>query len=112
MSWTKKEELAIIRSMMIIIKADGETDLRETEFLVNTLKAMGEDHNFISLAMLMSDSEMINIIKGFTSDEKKIVKNLWINEILADKKVKQSETYAFVSLAEDCGIDISDFLGR
>ncbi|MBQ4633381.1 MAG: hypothetical protein IJB46_08580 [Prevotella sp.] len=106
--WTKKEKIAVLKSLCFIVGADKKIAGSEQLLLaayferyhLDVLSAMREQAE-------MSQDEMTSIISGFSSDDKKTVLNYWHEAICCDGDVDVNEATVFGIMAVECGIDIS-----
>ncbi len=110
--FNRTEKCAIINSVMIILGADHDLPISEQKFLEKCFKCLGleNDQQAFNESMSMADTIMFKTIKAFNEGQKDFVKHLWISAIGADQKVANEEVAVFIKMANECNIDISDFI--
>lgn len=104
MSWGKKEKLAILRSLVFVIRADNYTDPSEVSFIEKFLHDFNLSSSDFMESKQMSNEEMGRIISNFTNDEKEMVKILWFSAANADGIVLDSECEQIGALSQICKI--------
>lgn len=106
--WTKREKIAVLKSLCFIVGADKKIARGEQMLLsgyfnrynLDAVSAMNEQ-------AAMSQDEMAFIISGFSSDDKKKVLDYWQEAISCDGDIDTNEIKVLIMMANDCGIDFT-----
>lgn len=104
MSWGKREQIAVLRTIALIMRADYETAPEEVAFMEKFLHNFGMSSSDIREARQMSNEEMSRIISNFTAVEKEALKAYWVATAKADGKILDSECEQIEILSHMCDI--------
>lgn len=104
MSWGKREKLAILRSLVFVVRADYDTAPAEVAFIERFLRDFNISQSDFMESKQMSNEEMGRIISNFTNDEKDVVKIFWWAAAKADGKILNSELEQIAALSQICKI--------
>lgn len=110
--WTKKEQLAILKSLFYIIGADGKFAPQEKKIIVDFMNHFGLNPSDVNQIDYMSQSEMEQIIRGLSYSDKIIVRDNWIATIQCDNDVDSREVDVFIEMAANCGINLAELLQK
>lgn len=104
MSLGKREKLAILRSLVFVVRADNVTAPAEVAFIERFMRDFNISQSDFMEAKQMSNEDMSRIISNFTNDEKEMVKILWGSAANADGKMLNSEIEQIAALSQICKI--------
>lgn len=104
MSLGKREKLAILRSLVFVVRADNVTAPAEVAFIERFMRDFNISQSDFMEAKQMSNEDMGRIISNFTNDEKEMVKILWGSAANADGKMLNSEIEQIAALSQICKI--------
>jgi uncharacterized tellurite resistance protein B-like protein len=105
MSLGKREKLAILRSLVFVVRADNVTAPAEVAFIERFMRDFNISQSDFMEAKQMSNEDMGRIISNFTNDEKDMVKTLWGSAANADGKMLNSEIKQIAALSQICKIE-------
>lgn len=106
MSWYRKEKLALLRSIILILRADNDVAASESAMIVKFLDTFGLSSDAIDDSARMDNNEMASIISNFTQAEKEAVKAYWFAAANADGKVLDSECKEIAYLSVMCDVSV------
>lgn len=118
---SRKEQTAIIRSFILILMSNAQNNnlsLAQERFLSSVLLRMHlmADRYVIQESMLMSDSEMIDIIKNFEKADKNQLGKSWLASVLQSRgmtgcvniKDYRNDFKIINLLAKKCNVDVPE----
>lgn len=106
--WTKREKIAVLKSLCYIVGADNKIARGEQMLLAGYFNKYNLDAvSVMNEQAAMSQNEMTSIISSFSSDDKKKVLDYWQEAISCDGDIDTSEIKVLAMMADECGIDFT-----
>ena len=106
--WSRKEKIAVLKSLCFIIGADNKIDKNEQLVLSGYINRYGLDVvSAMNEQASMSQNEMSSIIYKFSSEDKRKVLSYWQETVSCDGNVDPKEIVVLAAMAEECGIDFT-----
>lgn len=112
---TRKEKMAVLKSLITIAGADGHISNSENSYLGIFLLKMGEDESIIGELRTISNDETIRLLRNLNYNDKQDLLYLWVEMAVKSdcnmigafriKDLREAKD-TIISLARLCNIDI------
>lgn len=105
---TSLEKKAVTKVLLDIVNADGRITVGEGKYFLQLKNAIGISDSEIEEAKYMSVVGCLSILRGLTSDEKRLLAVMMLEMINADGDIDEEEMKVFIVVCAGADIPLPD----